>query len=123
MLTEAALQSWLDAYVEAWRSYDADAIGALFAADATYRYHPWDEPLAGREAIVADWLADRDAPGSWEASYRPLLLAGERAVATGSTRYSDDKSYENLFLLRFDADGLCADFTEWYLARPAARLA
>jgi hypothetical protein len=26
---------WLAAYVAAWKSYDRDAIGALFAADAT----------------------------------------------------------------------------------------
>ena len=60
-LTSEQVQEWLDAYVAAWRSYDHAAIGALFADDATYAYHPWDEPLRGREAIVASWLADRDA--------------------------------------------------------------
>ena len=63
---------WLDAYVEAWRSYDPAAIGALFADDAEYRYHPWDEPLHGRDAIVASWTGDKDAPGSWEAAVRAV---------------------------------------------------
>jgi len=31
---------WLDDYVAAWRSYDPEAIGALFSEDAEYRYHP-----------------------------------------------------------------------------------
>jgi hypothetical protein len=51
------LQVWLDAYVDTWRSYDPAAIGALFAEDATYAYHPYDEGdevVRGREAIVAD---------------------------------------------------------------------
>src|SRR5919106_2428349 len=66
-------QGWLDRYVAAWQSYDAAAIGDLFTADAAYRYHPWDaEPVNGRDAIVADWVDNRDAEGSWRASYSAL---------------------------------------------------
>ena len=67
MLRKANVQTWLDAYVEAWRTYDRDAIADLFNADASYAYHPYDaEPLRGRDAIVASWLEERDEPGSWE---------------------------------------------------------
>ncbi len=79
--------AWLDRYVAAWKTYDPSAIGDLFSVDASYRYNPWEEPVPGREAIVADWLADPDRPGSWEASYEPLAVDGEVAVASGSTRY------------------------------------
>jgi hypothetical protein len=64
-VTRDQVQEWLDAYVAAWRSYDGAAIGDLFAAEATYAYHPYDEPERGREAIVASWQHERDAPGSW----------------------------------------------------------
>ena len=43
-MTRDDVPRWLDRYVEAWRSYDPDAIRALFSADAEYRYHPWDAP-------------------------------------------------------------------------------
>ena len=121
-MSEAAsrLEAWLDAYVDAWRSYDREAIAALFAEEATYAYHPYDEPLRGRDAIVASWLENRDAPGSWEASYRPLLFDGDRAIATGETRYSDGNVYSNLFVMRFDGDGRCVDFVEWYVHHPKA---
>ena len=56
-MTHEQVQAWLDAYVAAWRSNDAAAIGELFAEDAEYRYHPYDEPLRGRQAIVDSWLA------------------------------------------------------------------
>ena len=68
------------------------SIGALFAEDATYAYHPYDEGdevVRGRQAIVADWLAERDEPGTWEASYRPLVVEGQRAVAEGTTSYAN----------------------------------
>ena len=84
-MDEAGVARWLADYVEAWRSYDPDAIGALFAEDALYRYHPWDEPtpshVRGRDAIVAGWLEHEDAPGSWAAEYRPSLAHDERAIA------------------------------------------
>ncbi len=87
-MTHDDVQGWLDRYVEAWHSYDPAAIGDLFAEDATYRYHAYDpEPVAGRDAIVADWLDGQDAPGSWEAHYEPFAVEGERAVAVGESRY------------------------------------
>ena len=117
-MTRQQVQDWLDAYVAAWRSYDADAIGALFGEDATYAYPPYDEPLRGRAAIVESWRGEQDEPGSWEASYAPLLIDGDRAVATGETRYGDDV-FSNLFVLGFDAGGRCTEFVEYYMKQPA----
>jgi ketosteroid isomerase-like protein len=125
---DAAVTRWLTAYVDAWRSYDPGAIGDLFSADAVYRYHPWDEPtpshVRGRDAIVASWLGDRDAPGSWTAEYRPWLVNGDRAVAVGVSRYlapdgsTVEREYHNVFLLDFDREGRCREFEELYMKRP-----
>jgi hypothetical protein len=115
------VQAWLDAYVDAWRTYDPDAIRALFAENATYAYHPYDERddvVKGREAIVANWLEERDEPGTWEASYRPLVVEGQRAVAEGTTSYANGDVFWNLWTLRFDDENRCAEFVEWYMARP-----
>jgi ketosteroid isomerase-like protein len=117
-VTRERVQGWLDAYVEAWRNYDAEAIGELFSDDAEYRYHPYDEPLRGRRAIVESWLGDRDEPGSWEARYEPLLVEGDRAVATGESRYAVGRTFSNIFVLAFDGDGRCREFTEWYVEHP-----
>jgi SnoaL-like domain len=120
MLTRQDVQGWLDRYVAAWRSYDPEAIGALFAADAAYAYHPYDEPLRGREAIVASWLDDPDEAGSWEASYAPALVDGRRAIATGRTRYpAAGRTFSNLFELELDDEGRCTRFVEWYVPHPA----
>jgi hypothetical protein len=116
-VTSEQIQDWLDAYVAAWRSYDHAAIGALFSDDASYAYYPHEEPLRGRNAIVASWLEDRDEPGSWEARYAPLMIEGERAIASGETRYADGRTFSNLFVMRFD-DGRCADFVEWFIEQP-----
>jgi len=56
-------QDWLDRYVAAWLTYEPDLIGDLFSEDVAYRYHPYDEPVLGREAVVASWLGD-DTPGA-----------------------------------------------------------
>ncbi len=126
------VQAWLDRYVEAWQSYDRGLIGELFTEDAEYRYHPWDEPVRGRDAIVADWLspggdpAKREAPGTSEASYRPYAVDGDVAVAIGTSTYWTDAShaellrrYHNAYLLVFDASGRCRSFTEYYVKVPA----
>ena len=49
-MDRARVQDWLDRYLEAWRTYDPALIGDLFSEDAEYRFHPFGEPVRGREA-------------------------------------------------------------------------
>jgi len=123
-MDKALFQSWLDRYIAAWQSYDAEAIGDLFSGNVEYRYHPWDQPVRGREAVVRDWVDNRDAEGSWRAGYTAFAVGGDDAVATGTSDYmTDDRSgvdrtYHNVFLCRFDADGRCSSFTEYFMEQP-----
>jgi hypothetical protein len=124
MLKES-VDAWLNAYVSAWKSYDPQAIGQLFGDDAVYRYSPFDEPVQGRDAIVASWLESPDPPGTYDAHYETALIAGDRAVTNGRSLYfADDGSvraeWDNVFLLRFDGDGRCIEYAEWYMQRPNA---
>ncbi len=125
-------QRWLDRYVAAWRSYDPVEIGALFSDDVAYRYHPYGEAVVGRDAVVASWRGEattgdastRDAPGTYDAAYEPVAVDGDVVVATGSSWYRETpegpvvRRYRNCFVMRFDAEGRCRDFTEYYLRRP-----
>ena len=122
----AALQGWLDAYVDAWRSNDASKIAPLFSEDALYAWHPYDtEPARGRDAIVQAWLEKPDDPGDWECHYEALAVTGDVGVAQGWTRYraradKPAREYKNVFVIRFDRDGRCREFTEWYFDRARA---
>ena len=91
-----AVGRWLTAYVEAWKTYDPARIAALFSDDVSYRYHPYDEPTQGRDAVVVTGTT----------SYR--------AEPGGQV----DRIYDNCFVIGFDSGGRCREFTEWYMRRP-----
>jgi len=121
-MNRETLQVWLDKYVDAWRTYDPAQIADLFSEDALYYYSPWDEqnPLSGREAIVADWLREPNPAGSWEAHSVPVAVEGNVGVAQGRTRYfkpdrSIEREFDNIFVMHFDDAGRCVRFTEWYM--------
>jgi ketosteroid isomerase-like protein len=133
-MDHAAAQAWLDAYVAAWLSYDRDQIAALFADDVAYRYHPHDDPIVGRNAVVESWLGEssgaayatastRDEPGTYAAAYSPVAVDGDVVVATGSSTYREapdgpvSQVFDNCFVLRFDETGRCRDFTEYFVKR------
>lgn len=132
-MDRATVQRWLDRYVAAWQSFDPAEIGELFSEDATYRYHPYDEGddvVRGRDRIVSSWVApegsasERDAPGTYDARYEAYAVDGDRAVGVGWSRYWTDATrsketriYDNVFLIRFDGDGRCSEFTELYMER------
>jgi hypothetical protein len=115
---------WLDAYVEAWRSNDRALIERLFSDSARYFYGPYAKPVVGRDAIVAAWLKDPDEPDSWQASYTPLAVDGDVLVATGESIYFEPDrasvrtTYSNIFVCRFDPDGRCREFREWFMEQP-----
>jgi ketosteroid isomerase-like protein len=118
VVTRDDLQRWLDRYVDAWRTYDAEAIGDLFSEDATFAYHPYDDPLRGRAAIVESWLSEQDEPGSWEAWYAPALVEGDRVTVKGETRYTSGRTFSNLWELAFDDTGRCREYVEWFMEHP-----
>jgi hypothetical protein len=124
-------QDWLDRYVAAWLAYEADLIADLFSEDVAYRYHPYDEPVTGRDAVVASWLGEGPAPtssrdpmGTYDASYNPVAVDGEVVVATGTSSYRAEpggpvvRTYHNCFVIRFDGHGRCRELTEFYMKQP-----
>ena len=133
-MTREEVDRWLAGYVEAWKTYDRDKIAELFADDINYRYHPGDDPIVGRDAVVQSWLgegdhpdaSDRDEPDTFEAAYRAVAVDGDRAVATGISSYREEpggpivRVYDNCFVMQFDSEGRCREFTEWFMQRKRA---
>ena len=126
-MTRDDLQNWLNRYVEAWRANKPETIAELFSEDAVYSFHPYDEgeqAARGRDQIVTAWLETPDDPTSWEANYQAFAVDDDRAVATGTSRYlaagdKEERFYHNCFLMRFDREGRCTEFTEFYVRRPS----
>ena len=135
-MDRSAAQAWLDAYVEAWKTYDRSQVEALFADDATYRYHPFDsgdDVLRGRDEVVNGWLepegnaSSRDEQGTYDARYEVYAIDGDKVVAVGTSTYypstsraKPDRVYHNVFLIEFDGAGRCRDFTEYFMKEPGA---
>lgn len=123
-MDRAGFQTWLDRYVAAWRSNDAGDIEALFTEDAHYSYHPYDEDIVGRGAIVASWLDAPDDPSTWEARYEAWAVEGDRGAGVGRSRYWDagvshddppGQEYANVYLVTFGPDGRASEFRESYI--------
>ena len=96
---------------------------ALFSEDGEYRYSPTptSRRLQGRDAIVDDWLDGKDEPGTYDAQVR---AAGDRRrdltwpVADPKYFNADGAQrdeYWNVYVCRFNDEGECATFTEYWM--------
>lgn len=121
----AAVQARLDAYVRAWPSFDPATAADLWTEGAAW-YRQFDVRATGQAAISAAWLAERHlgAPDAYDARYVPIAIDGDLVGTHGRTRFVDPDTsqaqtdYDNVWVLRFGADGRCAEFHEWYAGRP-----
>ncbi len=74
---------------------------------------PWSTPGSPNRTI----------PDRGRRPTRCTQSTDDRAVATGYSRYlatdeAPQRTWHNCFLLRFDDDGRCAEFTEFYMEEP-----
>lgn len=114
------VHAWIDSYLQAWNSNDPADIRALFTQDAAYHTEPYSPPWRGRDEIVRQWLDRKDEPGQAEFRWHLLAVTPEIAVVQGETSYPTERhTYSNLWVIRLDAEGRCAEFTEWWMRHPA----
>jgi ketosteroid isomerase-like protein len=104
---------WVDGYIDAWRTEDAQGVERLFTEDACYRRSPYEESEVGHDAIKAFWLAD--AGETFSVKAEPVAIEGQTAVVRLLVNYSGSvqQEYRDLWLLEFADDGRVSDFEEW----------
>jgi ketosteroid isomerase-like protein len=114
------VHAWIDGYIRAWNSNDPADIRALFTQDAAYYTEPYSAPWRGRDEIVRRWLDRKDEPGQAEFHWHLLAVASEVAFVQGETSYRTERhTYSNLWVIRLDSQGRCAEFVEWWMRHPA----
>lgn len=115
------LDNWMDQYVLAWSSNEAEDIRALFTEEAVYDPQTAGGEWDGVEEIIARWQEIDDSEDNWDFEWRPVVETEEVAVIKGRTHYFEPETiYRNLFVIRFSEDGRCYDFTEWYIEEELA---
>ena len=125
-MTRDDVQAWLDRYVDglADRRPGGDRRALRRGRHLPLpRVRPGADPRAGRDRGRLARVEDLDAPGSWTAHYEPFAVEGDRAVAVGESHYfkpdgSPRTVYYNLWTLRFDGDGRCTEFVEYFNELP-----
>lgn len=118
-MDRAVVEHWVARYERLWRTAGTEGLAELFSADATYLPSPWAEPLRGLAAIAAFWEGARRGPDeSFEMSSEVVAVDGAVAVVRVDVAYGppDGQRWRDLWVLRFDGDGLCTSFEEWPFA-------
>jgi uncharacterized protein (TIGR02246 family) len=111
-------KEWIEGYIRAWNSNDPDEIGSLFAEDGRYFTGPFEEPWEGRQGIVEGWLKNQDEPGTFKFRYEIQAFSGNTGAMQGWTTYLNPlKEYSNLWVMKFNQQGECYEFTEWWKKR------
>jgi ketosteroid isomerase-like protein len=116
MTDRETVRGWIEAYEAAWRAPGTEALADVFTPDARYLHSPYEEPVAGLDAIGQMWEQDRDWPDEvFTMTTEILAVDGPVAVVRAEVRYGDPvrQEYRDLWVLRLGDDGRCSRFEEW----------
>ncbi len=112
----ASIERWVEGYERAWRAAGTESLRELFAADATYRMSPYEEPVTGIAAIAELWEREREGPDEpFEMRHEIVAVEDETAVVRVEVQYGgpDRLQYRDLWIVRLAPDGRCLAFEEW----------
>jgi ketosteroid isomerase-like protein len=116
MTDRAMVRQWLAAYEAAWRAPGTQGLAEIFTDDASYRQSPYQEPVAGLDAIRRMWDEERDGPDEvFTIATDILAVDGPTAVVRAEVRYGDPlrQEYRDLWIMQLRGDGRCTGFEEW----------
>jgi ketosteroid isomerase-like protein len=121
-LTPVALETWLAGYERAWEERDANLAAALFTENARYHEMPFDAPKAGRSGIREYWTAVTADQRNVDFKSEVVAVNGRTGVARWSASLTSAASgarveLDGVFVLTFDAAGLCTELREWWHVR------
>jgi hypothetical protein len=121
-LTLAALDTWLKAYEQAWELRDADRAAALFTENARYHEMPFDAPKAGRSGVREYWTKVTADQRDVDFKFQVITVTGQTGIARWSASLKSASSgvrveLDGVFVLTFDASGLCSELREWWHVR------
>jgi ketosteroid isomerase-like protein len=121
-LTPATLAAWLAGYEQAWELRDADRAAALFTESASYHEMPFDAPKAGRRGIREYWAGVTADQRDVDFKSEIVAVSGNTGVAHWSASLTSASTgakieLDGVFILDFDASGLCRQLREWWHVR------
>jgi hypothetical protein len=121
-MDRAVIEDWLERYRRAWETDDRADIEALFADDVRYHTTPSRPPLTGLDEVVLYWTSQEESAIPWTFEPEPLAQEGDLYVVRAVTTYPEGtrdaagaEVFDNLWLIRLDADGRCREFVEYFM--------
>jgi hypothetical protein len=118
-MDRTTVEQWVAHYEQLWRTPGTGLLSELFVPEATYLPSPWAQPVEGLEQIAQFWDVERDgADEEFTMSSEVVAVEARTAVVRVFVSYGAgvNRSWRDLWVLRFAADGRCSWFEEWPFA-------
>ena len=122
MIDRTGVDAWIEELRRGWSAGEPDAIGKLFSETVVYRASPFEEPLVGRDRVVAHWREELSGVNKALVDFSFPLIDGDRvavewwAVVTRGGIVTTDSG---ALVLEFTGS-LCSRLHEYWMLRDGA---
>lgn len=118
-MTDASAALRLRHYGAAWESADPAVAARLFTEDCQYFETPFASPACGRDGVARYWSAVPEGQADVSFEFLVLAVQGNTVIARWNATFTRRTSgsavaLDGVFVLEFDATGLCRTLREWW---------
>jgi len=122
MIDRCGVDAWVEELRRGWSAGEPEAIGKLFTQTVVYRTSPFEEPLVGRDTVVAYWQEELGDVAEAVVDFSsPLIDEDKVAVEWWAvvTRGGSVTTDSGALVLEFTGS-LCARLQEYWMLRDGA---
>ncbi|MDT7567210.1 MAG: hypothetical protein QOE32_16 [Pseudonocardiales bacterium] len=113
-ITNDQVDAWVAGYLRAWSSASPKDLEAIFAEDAESYEWPYDTSWVGLAEIKEGWTARVPwQEGGWKFSWNLLAVNGDTFAIQGLGVYEKLGTFDNLWVVTLNGDGMCTTFRMW----------
>jgi hypothetical protein len=121
-LTHGEAQDVIAAFKQGWEQRAPDQIVELLDENVDYRVHPFEEPLAGHNAVRELWNDMAAAQTHVEFDAERIWVSGSTVLASWHAAYTRQQSAERVrvrgfMTLEMGDDGRVVRFRQWPLEK------
>jgi len=117
------VEKWMDALKRCWEQKEYSVLEDVLADKLMYYESPFGPPLKSKAQVISQWKTDLPKQKNITFNYDIVKTWGNQGLVHWEATFtrvptSENVGLDGVFLIKFDSEGKCIFFKQWWVVKP-----